>query len=703
MTTLTDAELVGLSRAGDRQAFGELVRRYGEMVHATCRRLAGQGPDAEDLAHDALVEAFVKLGQLRDPQRFGGWLKTLTLNVFRMWYRRQRMVTVEAAEDLAGPDDADDSWVRGMVSRVLPRLTAPHRIVLALHYLEELSYEDMAALLDLPVGTVMSRLHRARLRLKELAANYRPGRQCMETFDDMIREVDAEISVLQELFREQPEAVERLSSLLDRTPERLAQFIAGTQDQEVLRKLGLLLPRLGEAALRIGFDICFSGAGPSSENAVVVLEALLGSYATVNRPHGGIIPVHAYLVADQLIAHPALLAGKAELLMRVLPSCRDKVLANTLRLVLLSFGAPGEAAALRRFQALHTSDELRRNGYVVPLLRRMGTPLYAALAERLAASHDSQEILLCLVAADTIGQTLYIHGRQELSDPGPVDFMAQARRMPALRLEDVDVGARQGLTEAIKPLLGSPEVDIRDASIRALGAIYATGHAERIRGFLGDPALSTRMSAIRAVTDLNDASSAEALMHLAQDGPVPQRVEAAGALGRLGCGAARDLLMRLAEDPSEPVQAAATVALGELGGDETRVFIGRVAASGGETRRRAAMKALYRGARANGPRVPNRVSDLLWEKIHGKNAHLRAHVSIDAVLRHALPEIRTYGEAEITRLIGGVCVDISLVRRRLIEDGLMSREGGVYEFTRFGQAAWRVERFIGEHYLARFA
>jgi hypothetical protein len=113
------------------------------------------------------------------------------------------------------------------------------------------------------------------------------------------------------------------------------------------------------------------------------------------------------------------------------------------------------------------------------------------------------------------------------------------------------------------------------------------------------------------------------------------------------------------------------------------------------------MKALYRHQRASKPSVPRASAVKLWAKIHGQGVRIHAHVSVGAALRVALPELRTYDEAGITRRIGRVCHDISLVRRRLIEDGLMTREEGMYRFTRLGEAAWRVEHFIGEKYLAQ--
>src|SRR5277367_4564114 len=98
---MEDAELVGAVRRGDRQAYGVLVERYRQSILRLCYRIAGNLPDAEDLAHDAFVEAYLKLEQLRDPCRFAPWLKAVALNLCRAWYRRSRRANVELTEDYA--------------------------------------------------------------------------------------------------------------------------------------------------------------------------------------------------------------------------------------------------------------------------------------------------------------------------------------------------------------------------------------------------------------------------------------------------------------------------------------------------------------------------------------------------------------------------------------------------------------------------
>jgi len=84
---MTDRHDVQQAQAGDYVAYTTLVAAYRQMVYGICFRMAGNADDAEDLAHEAFVEAYLKLHTLREPERFGAWLRVLTLNLCRMWLR----------------------------------------------------------------------------------------------------------------------------------------------------------------------------------------------------------------------------------------------------------------------------------------------------------------------------------------------------------------------------------------------------------------------------------------------------------------------------------------------------------------------------------------------------------------------------------------------------------------------------------------
>ena len=156
--------------------------------------------------------------------------------------------------------------------------------------------------------------------------------------------------------------------------------------------------------------------------------------------------------------------------------------------------------------------------------------------------------------------------------------------------------------------------------------------------------------------------------------------------------------MRLVDDSDARIQQAAIIALGELGGQEIQTFIRQLLSAPGNRRRRAAAKALYRGKRTGVWPTPSETARRLTVKIRGA-ARPRLYSSLDTAIRFALPDMRSYDEREITRRLAEVCIDHSLTRRRLVDCGLMTRAGGVYELTDFGKTVWRVEHFITDHYL----
>src|SRR5512132_3341290 len=90
-----DAELVTAILAGDREAFGPLLARWQASTLRLCRRLLGPGPQAEDVAQEAAVQAFLGLPRLADPARFGAWLHAIAANRARMALRRRRLLALE--------------------------------------------------------------------------------------------------------------------------------------------------------------------------------------------------------------------------------------------------------------------------------------------------------------------------------------------------------------------------------------------------------------------------------------------------------------------------------------------------------------------------------------------------------------------------------------------------------------------------------
>ena len=107
---MTDAELVHRARAGDLVAFGRLVERHRGAVQGLAYHWTGRSADAEDIAQEAFITAYLKLAQLRDAARFAAWMRQLTLNHCRRWKeRRKPMETLDEAEPAApGPFPAEE-------------------------------------------------------------------------------------------------------------------------------------------------------------------------------------------------------------------------------------------------------------------------------------------------------------------------------------------------------------------------------------------------------------------------------------------------------------------------------------------------------------------------------------------------------------------------------------------------------------------
>jgi len=176
-----DAVLVAACQKGNEKAFGELVRRYQRAVHRLAWSLTRNASDADDLAQETFVRAWGAIGRFELGQPLYPWLARIVTNqafsLFR--HRKRRPETsieplVEAGQQWGMEDDpaehtADaerDTQLRACFGELQPE----HQAVLALRAVQDLSYEEIASALSIPIGTVMSRLSRARGELKKRLA-----------------------------------------------------------------------------------------------------------------------------------------------------------------------------------------------------------------------------------------------------------------------------------------------------------------------------------------------------------------------------------------------------------------------------------------------------------------------------------------------------------------------------------------------------
>ncbi|MBX3419499.1 MAG: sigma-70 family RNA polymerase sigma factor [Pirellulaceae bacterium] len=167
------SELVTRAQAGDSQAFGELFEQYQPLVLSILVRRVGNYGDAQELTQDVFVKALTKLDQLRVPEAFVGWLKSIAVRMSINFIQRKKLVAggdsyVDgvAAED-SGPEDvALASERRAEVHRCLGRLRDLDRETLEAFYVRGKSILEMSDEFSAPVGTIKRRLHVARHRLE---------------------------------------------------------------------------------------------------------------------------------------------------------------------------------------------------------------------------------------------------------------------------------------------------------------------------------------------------------------------------------------------------------------------------------------------------------------------------------------------------------------------------------------------------------
>jgi len=184
-----DEDLVRASLAGDEGAFRDLMERYKRRAFGVALGIVGDADDAQDVVQDAFVKAYYKLGDFRFGSNFYTWFYRLLVNqAIDRWRKTSRTPTVSF----------DDAWVSGEtsgseamvypktpeelagnrelaegISRAVAALPEYHRTVILLREVEGLAYEEIARILDCSVGTVMSRIHYARAKLKEALKGFR--------------------------------------------------------------------------------------------------------------------------------------------------------------------------------------------------------------------------------------------------------------------------------------------------------------------------------------------------------------------------------------------------------------------------------------------------------------------------------------------------------------------------------------------------
>lgn len=173
-----DDRLIDASLAGDSLAFGQLVDRYQDRLRNTLRGLTGSMEEAEDVAQEAFVQAYLKLDSFQRTARFFTWLYRIAFNLAVSKSRKKRpRVSFNAIQEagapdpmaaVAAPDQASLADERSaLLHNAIAKLPDDYRQVLVLREFEGCDYQRIAEVLDMPIGTVRSRLFRARAQLRE--------------------------------------------------------------------------------------------------------------------------------------------------------------------------------------------------------------------------------------------------------------------------------------------------------------------------------------------------------------------------------------------------------------------------------------------------------------------------------------------------------------------------------------------------------
>jgi RNA polymerase sigma-70 factor (ECF subfamily) len=164
-----DAIILERCRAGEREAFGILLHRYRDRILNLAYQLLGQRDDAEDVAQEAFTQAFRNIASYRGEAQFYTWLYRITVNLCLGRKRRTRKnETFDEEQDAAHRSGPAQVETRLAVEQALRELSEPLRVALVLREMQGLSYEEIAEILYVPIGTVRSRLSEARRKFREV-------------------------------------------------------------------------------------------------------------------------------------------------------------------------------------------------------------------------------------------------------------------------------------------------------------------------------------------------------------------------------------------------------------------------------------------------------------------------------------------------------------------------------------------------------
>lgn len=172
-----DRRLAALALAGDDTAFTYLFNRYRDAIRRLFAQRLGGTTDADDLLQETFIKVYINLGRYNPDYTFGQWVYTIARNTF-VDFRRRRQEDLPIDERFAAPASPaptpEESVInlqqRSQIEQYLDRLAPRYRQLILMRFFEEYSYEEIAAKLALPLGTVKTQIHRAREQMCRLIA-----------------------------------------------------------------------------------------------------------------------------------------------------------------------------------------------------------------------------------------------------------------------------------------------------------------------------------------------------------------------------------------------------------------------------------------------------------------------------------------------------------------------------------------------------
>lgn len=174
-----DVELAALAAAGDRRAYGELVRRHGSAVRGLLRRLGADSASADDLAQDAFMAGFEQVADYRGEGTFGAWIKKIAARLYLKKVRRDaRLIfsdNAEPVEEVMVRDASGDAASRIDLDEALKALSRGERLCVSLCYGADWSHAEAAEALNIPIGTVKSHVKRGLDKLRAKLARPEEG------------------------------------------------------------------------------------------------------------------------------------------------------------------------------------------------------------------------------------------------------------------------------------------------------------------------------------------------------------------------------------------------------------------------------------------------------------------------------------------------------------------------------------------------